>query len=195
MTIFFLSDLHMGHENFLKFVDETGDYVRRFSSVEEMDQRIEDGWNSVVRDGDRVYVLGDVTFDYGENFKKRWSRLRGSKRLVLGNHDDLKRGGSALLQCFKKIAVWRIFHEQEPGFVCSHVPIHPAHFRQSDFNVHGHIHERLVRLPDGSPDPRYINVCVEQLNYVPISMEKLLDRMRAISGAKPCAESIQQLAA
>jgi calcineurin-like phosphoesterase family protein len=35
-------------------------------------------------------------------------------------------------------------------------------------NVHGHIHARRIN------DPRYINICVEQINYTPVSYDWLV---------------------
>lgn len=161
MNIFFTSDLHLFHANFLTFEDEDGTRIRPFASVDEMNERIVDGWNSVVRDGDRVYVLGDVTFDYGPEFDKLMSRLRGSKRLIIGNHDQIK--GTSLLKHFKKASLWRIFKEY--NFACSHVPLRLDQLRKVAFNVHGHLHQNVLA------DPHYINVCVEQTNYVPMSLE------------------------
>lgn len=177
--IHFTSDLHLFHRNILTFQDEAGRLIRPgFGSIEEMNETIVQNWNSVVRDGDKVYVLGDVTFSYGDEFSQLWSRLRGNKRLLLGNHDDLKSGNQALRHCFKKIGLWRVFHEQEPGFVCSHIPIHPAHFRNSDFNLHGHIHERVVYLPGTLiPDLRYLNICVEKINYTPVSFDWVIEEI------------------
>jgi calcineurin-like phosphoesterase family protein len=39
-------------------------------------------------------------------------------------------------------------------------------------NVHGHIHARRIN------DPRYINVCVEQINYTPVSYDWLVAKAR-----------------
>ena len=47
-----------------------------------------ENWNSVVKKGDYVYHLGDVFFGSKETFPALWNRLNGSKRLIIGNHDD-----------------------------------------------------------------------------------------------------------
>lgn len=171
-TIFFTSDTHFSHKNFLSFQDEGGKLIRPFASVDEMNELMIERWNSVVRDGDKVYHLGDVTFDYGDDFCLLMSRLRGSKRLILGNHDIIK--GTKLISFFKKVSLWRLFKDE--NFVCSHIPLHPDQMRKVDFNVHGHIHERTM------PDARYLNVCVEQTNYTPVSMEELKDKIAYLGG-------------
>lgn len=166
-TIFFISDTHFFHANFLKFTDDSEKIIRPFDSVEAMNEHMISKWNSVVREGDKVYHLGDVTFEYGDEFATLMSRLRGSKRLILGNHDLIKK--TNLAEFFKKISLWRIFKDE--GFVCSHVPIHQDYFRKVKVNVHGHLHQNVVN------DPRYVNVCVEHLNYTPISIEDLRARI------------------
>lgn len=186
--IFFTSDPHYFHANFLKFRGDDEAPIRPFSCVEEMNQRMVDGWNSVIRDGDKVYCLGDVTFDYSGKFESLWSQLRGSKRLVLGNHDDLKRSGGVLARQFKKIMVWRQFTNVSPGFVCTHIPIHPDHFRKVEFNVHGHLHQNLVQ------DWRYINVCVEQTNYIPVSFDEIVAEMAKRTPANDDFESERRAA-
>lgn len=162
-TIFFTSDTHFFHANFLTFTDDAGRVIRPFSSVEEMNEHIIEKWNSVVREGDKVYHLGDVTFEYGGEFAKLMARLRGSKRLILGNHDLIKK--TNLAEFFKKISLWRIFKDE--GFVCTHVPLHPEYFRHAKINVHGHMHENVV------DDPRFMNVCVEQTDYTPLSIDEI----------------------
>lgn len=162
-NIWFTSDSHFGHANFLTFRDHNDHPVRPFTSVEEMDEHMIERWNSVVRDGDKVYHLGDVCFDKSK-FADTMSRLKGSKRLVLGNHDDLKRFD--MLPYFKKVQLWRIFTEHD--FVCSHVPLAREQFRKVTFNLHGHIHQK----PE--PSPNHICVCVERTNYTPVHLDEVL---------------------
>ena len=52
---FYISDLHFGHERLNTEMDRRG-----FSSGEEMDQYMIRQWNSRVRHGDEVVILGDL---------------------------------------------------------------------------------------------------------------------------------------
>ena len=56
----------------------------------------------------------------------------------------------------------------------SHAPIHPNELR-GRFNLHGHVHQNSITLPDGSLDDRYINCCVEMSYGIPQSLDKLYE--------------------
>lgn len=133
-----------------------------------------ENWNATVKhDEDIVYHLGDV---YMGNSGRVLHRLRGRKRLILGNHDNGK--DQHLLNHFQKILVWRMFPEF--GLLLTHVPVHPETLNPNKCprNIHGHIHERRVKPLWGDKeldqeDDRYINVCVEHTNYAPVNIEEL----------------------
>lgn len=175
--IWIISDTHFNHKNILTFRDSaTGELVRNFKDVEEMNEHMIERWNSVVKQGDIVYHLGDVMFGDKEEFKKLWPRLIGSKRLLLGNHDDGKFLGSGGF--FQKIGLWRMFPEF--GLMLSHTPQHTSSLLRLTnpngkypddcemlLNVHGHIHQNK------SPDGPYKNVSVEAINYTPVNIEEL----------------------
>lgn len=178
--IWVTSDTHFRHANILKFTDSTtGALVRpQFADVDAMDEHMIEQWNSVVKKGDIVYHLGDVVIGDKEWFKKNWPRLNGSKRLIVGNHDDIKFLASGGF--FAKVSMWRMFPEF--GLMLSHVPLHEKslyRYPSKDggdceltepvplLNVHGHIHQ------NPSPAGPYRCVCVEQTNYTPVNIEEL----------------------
>ena len=162
-NIFIISDTHFGHANILKFTDSTtGERIRpQFASVEEMDEHMVERWNSVVGDSDIVYHLGDVYFEHGHRVLPR---LKGRKRLILGNHDN---GKSEYIQkYFQKVLMWSMF----PEFNCvlTHVPIHESGMYKVQYNMHGHIHQ------NASPTERHINCSVEVQNYTPRLIQDLI---------------------
>lgn len=178
-NIFAISDPHWGHKNILKFTGLDGKLIRpEFSSVGEMDEHMVERWNSVVTDQDIIYCMGDVTMNI-----KHWSvniapRLRGKKRLLLGNHDDGE--NYELTRHFKKVRMWRIF--KEDNIILSHFPLREDQFRHKvEYNGHGHIHERLVLDCNEMPDQRYINLCVERNNYTPVSLEEIKAKMMKLN--------------
>lgn len=168
-NIWVISDTHFSHENILNFVQPDGTKVRNFHDVCHMDETMVDNWNFYVRPGDKVYHLGDVFFGSKERFKTMWPRLNGSKRLVVGNHDDVKFLSSGGF--FQKVMLWRKFE----NLLLTHVPVHPSTLSENRFsgkpivNVHGHIHNNK------SPEGPYKCVCVEQTNYSPVNLEELRD--------------------
>lgn len=163
--IFIVSDTHFGHGNMLKFTDSTtGARIRPlWENVNEMDEYMIQKWNDTVRDEDIIYHLGDVYFGNGREILPR---LRGRKRLILGNHDNGK--DQNLHKYFEKILMWRMF----PEFNCllTHVPVHESSLFKVEYNLHGHIHQQA------SPTPRHINCCVEVQDYTPKSIEELVPR-------------------
>lgn len=77
---YFTSDLHYGHRNVIPYCN------RPYKDLDEMHRALIAAWNSVVQEGDEVYVIGDFSLN------KRYvaeilPQLKGIKILVSGNHD------------------------------------------------------------------------------------------------------------
>lgn len=160
-NIFLVSDYHFGHEKpYNTFLREDGRFLRyEFANSEEADQTMIDRHNAVVKDQDRVYVLGDVCFHKKHLYKI--GQMKGRKVLIKGNHDLLE--AKDYLEYFDDI---RGVH-QFKGLIMSHIPIHTDCLGRWNFNVHGHTHANKMK------DPRYFNVSVECINYTPISLEEI----------------------
>jgi calcineurin-like phosphoesterase family protein len=132
-----------------------------------MDEAMIERWNAVVTPQDHVYHLGDVAIKI-KDLRALAGKLNGHKRLLCGNHDvfhtkEYQKVG------FEKVSAYRVFGD----VVCSHIPIHERSLKQRWLgNIHGHIHEQP------SFGPRYLNICVEQTNYAPISLEDAVARLR-----------------
>lgn len=151
--VFFISDLHIGHKRILEFSP-----MRSGTTIDEHDEWLVTQWNSAVRPKDRVWVLGDVCFNIEKlNYL---ARMHGRKTLIRGNHDGFH--AMEYLKYFDEVLG---LHKQY-GFWLSHAPIHVAQLRDRP-NIHGHMHHHKL------DDPRYINVSVEQINGVPISLDKI----------------------
>lgn len=175
--IWFISDTHFNHANILKFEDGHGIKTRSFTDVLEMNEVMIQNWNAYVKPQDKIYHLGDVLFgDREKDGPKILGRLNGHKRLVLGNHDVLLKGGGVLQKYFEKISMWRMMPEY--GLLLTHVPVHPSTLGEGRFekggktkmlNVHGHIHQ------NPSPEGPYRCICVDQpgVDYRPLHLEEL----------------------
>ena len=167
-NIFFASDHHFHHANILTFKRADGTPLREFESVSHMNEHMVNCHNSVVRPGDKVYFLGDVCMDRKARGLEILARMNGEKVLIKGNHDQCK--PDAYLKYFKDI---RGSHQFE-GLIMTHIPIHSESLARWGLNVHGHLHHQVVRMPLSQiPDKRYFSVCMERINYTPISLEEV----------------------
>lgn len=171
----FISDTHFFHANILKFTGDDGKPIRPFQTVEEMHEYMIEKWNSVVKENDNVYHLGDVTFKYDGAFNNLMSRLKGRKRLILGNHDRVK--GTELLRWFEKLDLWKGFSEH--NFTASHIPLMLTSLRDGAFNVHGHVHQNTL------DNPHYINVSVEVRDYTPVNIDEIGEEIKLVLNSHP----------
>ena len=175
MTVFVISDLHLGQKSILNFEREDGTKLRPFRGLHEMHGYIADRWRSVVTDDDKVYVLGDVASI--KSVKLLLAGLPGKKRLVRGNHDLFSDNW------YHEAGFQRIYGVRQLGGVwLTHVPMHPCSMEgRAIGNIHGHLHAQVVKTiePDGAwnevPDNRYFNACVEQIDYTPVSIEAIIE--------------------
>lgn len=163
----FISDLHLGHKNILKFSPERGG-----TDCQSHAEWLVEQWNSVVGKNDLTWVLGDVCFD--KAFLPYLKKMNGSKHLIMGNHDTFS--VEEYSKYFNKIQGLMKYK----GFWLSHCPLHSSHLR-GIFNIHGHLHNNFVsnelkhkdRTIGRLQDLRYFNVCVEPLNGVPVDFQVL----------------------
>lgn len=162
--IWVISDTHFYHQAIIGYCD------RPFKTAEEMNDYMVTMWNETVKDGDKVYHLGDVYMGNNNGEAEGLLKsLKGQKRLILGNHDSGK--DQILQRVFKKIDVWRMFPEF--GLLLTHVPVHESTLGEGRFmgasllNVHGHIHQNK------SPSDFHQCVCVEWTDFKPVNIEEL----------------------
>lgn len=174
-------DLHVGHQNAYKFPSKDGDRkMRPFASMEECELLMVENYNKIVKDDDIVYFLGDIILD-----KKRAEVLsfmkKGAKHLILGNHDN-KGDVSFYRQYFDK--VYGVLYLPKLKSILTHVPVHssmlgPQNYLNGesrfDYNITGHLHDNHIMLPNSNiKDMRYLNTCVEVVNYKPVTFDELI---------------------
>lgn len=189
-TTFLIGCTHFGHEK-MYFIDYYGKKVRPFENAKEADAVMLENWNSVVGVDDKVYVLGDVAFK--SESLSILKKCNGKKILIKGNHDDLSVG--EYMKYFKDIRS----SSRLDNAILSHIPLHPnSLWRQKKntnwLNIHAHLHDQVVSLTQADPDteqgsiadmqringinnndPRYFSVCVERINYTPISIDEIIN--------------------
>lgn len=160
-NVFFISDMHFNHSNIIMYCN------RPFENVHEMNETIIENWNNTVSDDDVVYVLGDVgffnphTIEVASSFIKK---LKGDKRLICGNHDRRKKPKWWVEAGFTDATNHPVIFLNK--FVLSHEPVTNGTFAKY-INIHGHMHDKKI------DSNSYINVCVECINYTPISLKEI----------------------
>ncbi|MBU1335739.1 MAG: metallophosphoesterase family protein [Alphaproteobacteria bacterium] len=163
MTTYFTADHHFGHAAVI------GMCGRPFADVDDMTRGMIHAWNSVVREGDTVWHLGDFSFK-GKPGEVRaiFDQLAGTKCLVRGNHD--KQNVTQLSWSeqvdFKHLALDGV------QVNLSHYAMRswPAMHRNS-YMLYGHSHGAL-------PGSRYTHdVGVDAVGYVPQTLAQLRARM------------------
>lgn len=149
-------------ESALRYMVEKGgddlDYVLRLH-----DRMLVDYWNETVKNDDIVWFLGDFVMG-GRNILNDYaSKLRGRKRIILGNHDNLK-DKDYLEAGFEFVSRWPVVLAQH--IILSHAPLPsvPAGF----YNIFGHVHSAPT-VPTQTANSRC--VCVERQDMHPIAAD------------------------
>lgn len=159
-NVWFISDIHGGHKNLVRWRED-------FTTEEEHFEFVKINYHKVVTKRDHVYFLGDIAFTQ----ERLWeiSGWAGEKKiLVCGNHDTEHISMRDLVNAFDEVHSLLKYKE----FWLSHAPVHQDELRGKK-NVHGHCHNHLIN------DPRYMNVCLEQTGYGPVSLETVRKRFAA----------------
>lgn len=166
---FFIADTHFGHKNIITFTDNEGKRTRPFDTIEDHDNHIIENWNKVVRPCDRVYMMGDVVMN--RKNLPILNKLNGKKVLIKGNHDIFKL--KDYIPYFYDIRAYKIMPKY--GIIFSHIPLHDNQLQgRWKINFHGHMHQNKI------DDPRYVNLCCENIDYIPIELNDLLDKYNLI---------------
>lgn len=156
---FVVSDLHLGHENIIK-------YCRRpFSSAAEMDQVLINNWNRVVGSDDEVLFLGDLRYGPAAAPASEYlEKLAGTITFVKGNHDDDAPG--QVLSVRRKIGGLDLLFIHDPAGA-------PPGY--DGWIIHGHAHNNNIRdYPFIDFIHRRVNVSVEVTGYRPVSLSTIL---------------------
>lgn len=154
MRTWFTADLHHMHDNIVVFTD------RPYATVDEMHDAFRETWNRHVKPQDRVFVIGDVSFEKTGVRAEAWIKsLNGQKFLVAGNH-DYSDGVKKSIQWnwVKDYADIRVDGDR---VILFHFPILSWHqMHRGSYHLHGHCHGGL-RLPWRLRNARILDVGVD----------------------------------
>lgn len=163
------ADQHFWHKEIIEHCK------RPHSSVEKMHQDMIERWNDKVSEDDEVYVIGDFMWCSGDRDYRRMSELlaalRGTKHLILGNHDEMKprtlvNAGFTSVHTSLKLEQDRIWLVHDPCVYCM--------LPDGAVLLHGHIHT----LYQVSENERCVNVGVDVWGYMPIPLELALEGVK-----------------
>jgi len=168
--IFFTSDNHFGHENILKFES------RPFSSAEEMDEYMILKWNEKVKARDTVYIVGDMFLRHPDP-ESVLKRLKGQKRLVLGNHDASWIDKVDVSKYFESVDKFLEVSDGERGLTLCHYPMLQWKHEKKSYMIHGHIHSDtdFDFWPMIKARKRVLNAGADINGLVPVTFNELLE--------------------
>lgn len=163
MNIWFTSDHHFGHKRIIELAR------RPFASVEEMDEVMIENWNRRVKPGDMVYHLGDFAFD---DHIPYLARLKGQKRLILGNHDHSNRVNKAKGCGWSTVdGLLHVTVGDTPLALCHYAMRVWSRSHYGAIHLYGHSHGSLPG------DSQSCDVGVDCWHFQPVSLEEIRERL------------------
>ncbi len=154
--ILFTADLHFGHEYILKYPQN-----KSFSDIREHDEWLADMWKGSVRNGDMIYLLGDLGLD-NKDFRRIIGRLPGRKCLIAGNHDYSISDCSGLFHEIHQIHDTVIKSGRYNGIprtmrlsLCHYPLLSWRHKAYGAVMLHGHCHGNMDEYNKASKDLRF----------------------------------------
>lgn len=168
MATWFTADHHFGHARIIELVR------RPFETVEDMDEAMIARWNERVAPGDLVYHLGDFAF---ADHTPYLDRLKGQKRLVLGNHDHSKRVKKA--QGWSTVDSLLQIKVEEISIVLCHYGLrvwNASHHGALHF--YGHSHGNLAG------DSQSLDVGVDRWEFRPASLDEIRARLATLTARR-----------
>ena len=148
---YYISDLHFGCVN---------SYEGR---TLEHDKLIINNWNKTVANNDTVFILGDIG-RFGNAKQTEYlcqciSVLKGSKILILGNHDDIK--DARIRQLFTEICDYKKIIDNFNGInnkvILSHYPqLFWDNQHRGSIHLYGHVH--------ATDEYKIFNECLNRVN-------------------------------
>lgn len=191
--LIYTSDTHFGHKNIIKLTDRPFDFSD--DGLDKMNKCLLENLRHVEAMGYTICHMGDVAFNlrkfigqYGW-LKQPWKHL-----VVIGNHDPTKKQldeyGSYFGVIVGSVATWQshfaIVHDYADGkywnIMLSHRPQENLH--GCDLNLYGHLHNNRELAGENAhhaedcwawESPKHVNVCVENWNYKPVTLQEIFD--------------------
>lgn len=141
---YFISDLHFFHNRLNEHLD-----CRGFASGEEMNAYMIRQWNSRVRNGDEVVVLGDFSIGNGKETSEVLRQLNGRKYLIIGNHDRYRKEHTFDTGLFEWMRPYEELRDNRRKIILSHYPVfcYNGQYDKTEkggpksYMLYGHVHD------------------------------------------------------
>lgn len=167
--IFFTADTHFGHANIVRMCE------RPYSDIDEMNEALIAAWNDRVSGGDTVYIVGDMFFRCADP-EPILRRLKGKKRLILGNHDGSWIGKVEISRYFASVDTLLEISDGKHGLTLCHYPLLTWKHAKRSYMIHGHIHNDTAAdyWPLLLRRERVLNAGVDVNGFQPVTFDELL---------------------
>ena len=148
--LYFTSDTHYMHTNICRGTTRWSNadgFTRNFDTLDQMNDRIVNGINTVVGQDDILFHLGDWSFGGFEMIEQFRNRINCRNiHIVLGNHDHhIERDREGIRQLFTSVNQYLELEvkgkEWEQNYVLMHYPIISWNkMNDGVIHLHGHVH-------------------------------------------------------
>lgn len=189
-TTFFIADTHFNNTNIIKI------HNRPFISLEDQTNKLIENWNSVVKDEDTIFILGDFFYFYNpiewnkdnthifvnetNECTRILSQLKGHKHLIKGNN-DVRSDKQYIEMGFEFVSPYPIIYND--FFILSHKPLLLSNTTPY-FNLYGYAHNDPIFEDTSTSNLTEFDrveiyqrrskcVSVERINYTPVSLEEV----------------------
>ena len=148
--LFFTSDTHYMHKNICRGTTSWSNadgFTRDFDTLDQMNDRIVNGINSVIGQDDILFHLGDWSFGGFEMIEQFRNRINCKNiHIILGNHDHhIERDREGIRQLFTSVNQYLELevkgNDWEQNYVLMHYPIISWNkMNDGVIHLHGHVH-------------------------------------------------------
>ena len=170
---YYIADAHFGHGNILSMCG------RPSASVEDMDEAMIVSWNERVKGNDTVFILGDLFFRCTDP-EAILCRLKGRKRLIVGNHDASWMSKVDLQRYFVSVDNFLEITDGMRAITLCHYPLLTWKHKLRSYMVHGHIHNDTTSdfFPLIANRERVLNAGVDINGFRPVTFEEMQENNR-----------------
>lgn len=191
---YFISDLHFGHANCLKFDN------RPFKTIEEHDEYIIKFWNEFVGIDDDVYILGDISWYNSTKTIEIFKQLNGNLHLIKGNHDTRVLKNPDLRSLFVEITDYKeLYISDDKSIVLCHYPIpcFKNHY-YGWYHLYGHVHNsfewrmmedvkhQMLEVHNKRCEMYNVGAMMPYIKYIPRTLEQIIEGEKIFTLIRGC---------